>query len=93
MQIIPRHLPNTLFAESCVRALSPSNLRPRFRCGLMQMSLIGSRSKVQVTKRGSMPSCVHTRTKLPNPSVNADAPVHAGNLASTGGGAPVTLYR
>jgi len=30
---------------------------------------------------------------LPNPSVNADAPVHGGNLASRGGGAPVTLIR
>jgi len=29
----------------------------------------------------------------PNPSVNRDAPVHAGNLASACGGAPVTLIR
>ena len=29
----------------------------------------------------------------PNPAVNADAPVHASNLASHCGGAPVTLYR
>ena len=27
----------------------------------------------------------------PNPSVNADAPVHAGDLANRGAGAPVTL--
>ena len=27
----------------------------------------------------------------PNPSVNADAPVHGGDWASVGGGAPVTL--
>ena len=29
----------------------------------------------------------------PNPSVNADAPVHGGNSAGRGGGAPVTLIR
>jgi hypothetical protein len=29
----------------------------------------------------------------PNPSVNADAPVRAGNLAGAYGGAPVTLIR
>ena len=29
----------------------------------------------------------------PNPSVNADAPVHGGDWASVGGGAPATLYR
>jgi Nitrile reductase, 7-cyano-7-deazaguanine-reductase N-term len=54
---------------------------------------LGLRSKVLVTKRGSTPSCVRTRTKLPNPSVNADAPAHGRNLASPFGGASVALYR
>ena len=33
------------------------------------------------------------RRPWPNPAVNADAPVHAGNLANAGGGPPVTLIR
>ena len=37
--------------------------------------------------------CTSHTSLAPNPSVNADAPVRVFNLASTGGGAPVTLIR
>jgi hypothetical protein len=37
--------------------------------------------------------CTSHTSLAPNPSVNADAPVHVGNLASRSGGAPVTLIR
>ena len=37
--------------------------------------------------------CTSHTSLAPNPSVNADAPVHVFNLASACGGAPVTLYR
>jgi hypothetical protein len=37
--------------------------------------------------------CTSHTSLTPNPSVNADAPVHVFNSASTCGGAPVTLIR
>jgi len=39
------------------------------------------------------PMCPCHTSPAPNPSVNPDASVHGGNLASCGGGAPVTLIR
>jgi hypothetical protein len=74
----PKHPPNTLFAESCARALNLFNPRRQFHYGLMQTSSIGSKSRVLATRRESMPSCVRTKTKLPDAPINADAPVRAG---------------